>query len=75
MVGGVTVHRLFRGEVIGRSQNFFFVREREWIIVRHFGESRESEIENLHHFGAIDQQVSWFDVAVNQSVLVSIVET
>src|SRR4029079_7649110 len=63
----VAVERLLGSEVVGGSQHFFIVGDRQRFLVFIIEKSRQSHIENFEKTVGIDEQVAWLDVPVHHS--------
>ena len=73
-VDRVAVERLFGREVVGRSQHFFIMATGDRRIVPLIKKPHQSQVEHLDRAPVVQQQVGWFDVAVNQIRLVGLVQ-
>jgi hypothetical protein len=74
VVHGVAVHGLFGGQVLGGTEDRIGVVILRQIVVVGVENERQPEVEDFDRTRAVEEQVGRFDVAVDEPLLVSVLQ-
>src|SRR4051794_30306467 len=73
-IHGVTVHRLLGSEVVRGAEDAFVILLREDVILV-VEEASQPHVEQLHDASAIDEDVAGLDVAMDEALLMCLMES